>query len=41
MSESTKKVTVVSAATVIVAAITGIIVVCKKLFPLLVAKDSI
>ena len=39
MNESTKKVTVITAATVIVAAIASIALVCKKLLALLVENE--
>lgn len=38
MNESTKKVAIVSAAAVIVSVVTGIVFVCKKLFPFLAEK---
>lgn len=39
MDESTKKVAIISAASVIVSVVTGIAFVCKKLFPMLVEKE--
>lgn len=39
MDESTKKVTVISAVTVIIAAIASIALVCKKLLSLLVENE--